>query len=59
VIKLMTNLRRRPPEFMTSRCIDLRDHVRLKRYEVMEMQAFAATLSPRLPVHRRIDPVAQ
>jgi len=45
VTKLMCNLTtHRPPEFMTSRCVSLQDHVRMKRYEAMEMQAFAATL---------------
>ncbi len=42
--KLMTHLStRRPPEFMTSRCINLKDHVRLKGHHEMELQAFAAT----------------
>jgi len=45
VIKLMTNLTENAPaEFMTSRCIDLHDHVNLKRVDKMEMQAHAATL---------------
>jgi hypothetical protein len=45
VVKLMANLsRNRPPEFMTSRCVNLKDHVHLKQFEIMEMQAFAATL---------------
>ena len=45
VTKLMVNLTtNRPAEFMTSRCVNLRDHVRLKPVEEMEMQAFAATL---------------
>jgi len=45
VVKLMANLsRNRPPEFMTTLCVNLKDHVRLKPFEVMQMQAFAATL---------------
>ena len=45
VIKLMTNLTENAPaEFMTSRCIDLVDHVNLKRIDEMDMQAHAATL---------------
>jgi len=42
---VMSNLtEHRPLEFMTTCCVNLRDHVRLKSYELMEMQAFAATL---------------
>lgn len=45
VFKLMMNLsKNRPVEFMTSRCINLRDHVRLRSYGQMELQAMAATL---------------
>ena len=45
VIKMMTNLTEsRPAEFMTSRCIDLTDHLNLKRFDRMELQAHAATL---------------
>jgi hypothetical protein len=45
VSKLMSNLsENRPVEFMTSRCVHLQDHVRLKSFEQMRMQAFAATL---------------
>jgi len=45
VIKLMSNLsQNRPAEFMTSRCVHLRDHVRMKPREQLRMQAFAATL---------------
>ena len=45
VSKFMLNLtENRPCEFMTSRCVNLRDHVRLKRYEEMETQAFAAAM---------------
>jgi hypothetical protein len=33
----------RPAEFMTSRCVNLQDHVRLKREAEMAMQAAAAT----------------
>ena len=44
VTKLTAHLTEsRPPEFMTSRCVDLRDHVRLKRRADMAAQAFAAT----------------
>jgi hypothetical protein len=45
VSKFMYNLtEHRPLEFMTSCCVNLRDHVRLKSEAEMEMQAFAATL---------------
>lgn len=45
VFKLMLGLsRNRPVEFMTSRCVNLRDHVRLKSYGQMELQAMASTL---------------
>jgi hypothetical protein len=44
VSKLTLNLtENRPAEFMTSRCVSLADHVRLKPYERMRMQALAAT----------------
>jgi hypothetical protein len=44
VSKLMGNLSpRTPPEFMTSTCVNLRDHARLKDREQLRMQAFAAT----------------
>lgn len=33
----------RPAEFMTSRCVNLRDHVRLKSEAQMQLQALAAT----------------
>lgn len=43
--KFMLNLSgNRPVEFMTSRCVNLQDHVRLKSYDQMEMQASASTL---------------
>ena len=45
VSKLMLNCKpERSPEFQTSLCANLRDHVRLKSRETLEMQAFAATL---------------
>ena len=45
VRKLMLNLtENRPPEFMTSRCVNLQDHVRLKSFEQMKTQAFSATI---------------
>ena len=45
VSKLMRGLSTNQPiEFMTSRCVNLRDHVRLKPVELMRRQAFAATL---------------
>lgn len=45
VIKLMSNLsQNRPAEFMTSRCVHLYDHVRMKPRDLMRIQAFAATL---------------
>jgi hypothetical protein len=45
VSKLMLNLSPgKPMEFMTSCCVNLRDHVRLKKTDVMETQALASTL---------------
>jgi hypothetical protein len=45
VSKLMINLTPdKPMEYMTGCCVNLRDHVRLKRHGTMKMQAFAATL---------------
>ena len=45
VSKFMAGLgRRQPIEFMTSCCVNLRDHVRLKGADEMRRQAFAATL---------------
>jgi len=45
VSKLMSNLTpNRPLEFETSLCVNLRDHVRLKSPELLEMQALAATV---------------
>lgn len=45
VSKLMLNLTpNRPLEFETSLCVNLRDHVRLKSSDLLEMQAFAATM---------------
>lgn len=45
VSKLMLNLTENAPiEFMTSCCVDLGDHARLKRYDEMLTQAFASTL---------------
>jgi hypothetical protein len=44
VSKLLVNLtENRPAEFMTSRCVTLADHVRLKSPDQMRMQALAAT----------------
>ncbi|MFA5206533.1 MAG: alpha-amylase family protein [Lentisphaeria bacterium] len=45
VSKFMGGLSRQQPiEFMTSCCVNLRDHVRLKSADEMRRQAFAATL---------------
>lgn len=59
VVKLMSNLtENRPLEFLTSRCVNLHDHVRLKPFEAMEMEAFVATLfSAAFSFIDAIDPV--
>jgi hypothetical protein len=44
VSKLMANLtQQRPAEFMTSLCVNLRDHVRLRDRDDLLMRAYAAT----------------
>lgn len=59
VVKLMMGLtENKPVEFMTTSCVSLLDHVRQKRFEEMEMQAFAATLySSAFLFINAIDPV--
>jgi len=59
VSKLMSNLTEtRPAEFMTSRCVNLADHVRLKRTADMTAQASAATaLSSAFLFIDAIDPI--
>ncbi|HEY3378188.1 MAG TPA: alpha-amylase family protein [Armatimonadota bacterium] len=45
VSKLMGNLsEHKPIEFMTSRCVNLKDHEQVKSFAEMEMQALAAAL---------------
>jgi hypothetical protein len=45
VSKLMMNLtNHKPLEFMTSACVTISDHVRMKSFEQMQMQVFASTL---------------
>lgn len=45
VSKMMVNRsENQPVDFMTSICVNLRDHVRLKEEVLMETQAFAATM---------------
>lgn len=59
VSKLMLNLtNRRPAEFMTSRCVNLQDHVRLKSTEQLKAQALAATaMSSAFLLIDAVDPV--
>ncbi len=59
VSKLLLHLSEtRPAEFMTSVCVDLSDHVRLKNEELMRAQALAATaMSSAFLFIDAIDPI--